>query len=62
MSKGQTNQVVTSPEGPELERMRTAGTAASIPVSPELYEKLYLCPQNKVKGDLRKTFGNPTPM
>lgn len=42
-----------------LKRIRTAG---SISISPELFEKLYLSPQNAVKGDLRKTFGNPTPM
>jgi hypothetical protein len=34
----------------------------SISISPELFEKLYLSPQNAVKGDLRKTFGNPTPV
>ncbi|KAH6672954.1 GPR1/FUN34/yaaH family-domain-containing protein [Halenospora varia] len=33
----------------------------SLSISPELFEKLYLSPQNAVKGDLRKTFGNPTP-
>lgn len=33
----------------------------SLSISPELFEKLYLSPQNVVKGDLRKTFGNPTP-
>ena len=42
-----------------LRRIRTAG---SISISPELFEKLYLSPQNKVAGELRKTFGNPTPM
>ncbi|TVY14460.1 Protein alcS [Lachnellula arida] len=42
-----------------LRRIRTAG---SISISPELFEKLYLSPQNAVKGDLRKTFGNPTPI
>lgn len=31
-----------------------------ISISPELFEKLYLSPENAVKGDLRKTFGNPT--
>jgi hypothetical protein len=36
--------------------------AMSIPISPELFEQLYLQPQNNVKGDLRKTFGNPTPI
>jgi hypothetical protein len=42
-----------------LRRIRTAG---SISISPELFEKIYLSPQNIVKGDLRKTFGNPTPV
>ena len=45
--------------GVALERIRTAG---SISISPELFEKLYLSPENKVAGELRKTFGNPTPM
>ena len=42
-----------------LNRLRSA---ASVTIDPELFEKLYLSPPNKVKGDLRKTFGNPTPM
>jgi hypothetical protein len=42
-----------------LKRIRTAG---SISISPELFEKIYLSPQNVVKGELRKTFGNPTPL
>ncbi|CAD0109135.1 unnamed protein product, partial [Aureobasidium uvarum] len=42
-----------------LHRIRTAG---SISISPELFEKIYLSPQNKVAGELRKTFGNPTPL
>ena len=42
-----------------LRKIRTAG---SISISPDLFEKLYLSPENKVKGDLRKTFGNPTPI
>ncbi|KAJ9635891.1 hypothetical protein H2199_008244 [Coniosporium tulheliwenetii] len=42
-----------------LKRIRTAG---SISISPELFEKIYLSPQNQVKGDLRKTFANPTPL
>lgn len=42
-----------------LQRIRTAG---SISISPELFEKIYLSPQNQVKGELRKTFGNPTPL
>lgn len=31
-------------------------------MSPALFEKLYLQPHVNVKGDLRKTFGNPTPL
>lgn len=42
-----------------LKKLRTAG---SISISPELFEKLYLTPQHKVSGDLRRTFGNPTPI
>lgn len=45
--------------GDALKRIQTAG---SISISPELFEKIYLSPQNAVKGDLRKTFGNPTPV
>ncbi|SPJ79806.1 related to Y.lipolytica GPR1 protein and Fun34p [Fusarium torulosum] len=36
--------------------------AMSIPISPELFEQLYLQPHSKVKGELRNTFGNPTPI
>lgn len=42
-----------------LRKIRTAG---SISISPELFEKIYLSPANKVKGELRKTVGNPTPL
>jgi len=45
--------------GEALSRIRTAN---SIAISPELFEKLYLSPENKVKGELRRTFGNPTPL
>ncbi|KAK2004399.1 GPR1/FUN34/YaaH-class plasma membrane protein [Colletotrichum falcatum] len=44
------------------ENLKMIKTAGSVNMSPELFEKLYLSPQNKVKGDLRKTFGNPTPI
>lgn len=42
-----------------LERLRSSNT---VTMSPDLFEKLYLQPMNSVKGDLRKTFGNPTPL
>ncbi|KAI0473564.1 hypothetical protein GGR56DRAFT_695925 [Xylariaceae sp. FL0804] len=48
-----------SSDDEHLNRIRTAG---SISLTPELFEKLYLSPPNKVKGELRKTFGNPTPI
>lgn len=48
----------TEPEH-ALQRIRTAG---SLSISPELFEKMYLSPQNRVAGELRKTFGNPTPL
>ncbi len=35
---------------------------ALLTTSTELFEKLYLTPQTKVKGDLRGTFANPTPV
>lgn len=43
-----------------LKPVRTAD--GSFIISPELFEKIYLSPQNKVKNQLRETFGNPTPM
>ncbi|KAK9357503.1 GPR1/FUN34/yaaH family-domain-containing protein [Lipomyces starkeyi] len=42
-----------------LSRMRTA---QSITMSPELFEKLHLSPERAVKGNLRQTFANPTPL
>lgn len=42
-----------------LERVRSSAT---VNMSPELFEKLYLQPQANVHGDLRKIFGNPTPL
>ncbi|KAL1859317.1 hypothetical protein Plec18167_006729 [Paecilomyces lecythidis] len=42
-----------------LRKIRTAG---GISISPELFEKIYLTPKNQVKGDIRATVGNPTPL
>lgn len=42
-----------------LRKIRTAG---SISISPELFEKIYLSPKNRVSGDIRSKFGNPTPL
>jgi uncharacterized protein len=43
----------------ELSKLDTAG---SVMMTKELFEKLYLSPQTNVAGNLRKTFGNPTPL
>ncbi|KAF2722830.1 hypothetical protein K431DRAFT_265964 [Polychaeton citri CBS 116435] len=42
-----------------LRKIRTAG---SLSISPELFEKIYLAPEKRVAGDLRKRMGNPTPL
>jgi hypothetical protein len=38
------------------------GLSKTVTIDAELFEKLYLSPKNAVAGDLRKTFGNPTPV
>ncbi|KAF4977554.1 hypothetical protein FZEAL_5925 [Fusarium zealandicum] len=50
------------PEANRMEALKQFRSAASVQMTPELFEKLYLSPMNKVKGDLRQTFGNPTPI
>lgn len=54
-----TSDAAIEPEMDPLERLRTSNT---VMMTPELFEKLYLGPQTKVKGDLRRTFANPTPL
>ncbi|KAJ0373755.1 hypothetical protein COL922a_014262, partial [Colletotrichum nupharicola] len=45
-----------------LNRMKTA-ESVFLPISRESFEKLYLSPKHpSVVGDLRKKFGNPTPI
>ena len=44
------------------EALNKIRTAQSVTMTPELFEKLYLNPQNKVAGDLRIKFANPTPV
>jgi uncharacterized protein len=64
LEKGVTNGAghTADPEAEHTAALQKIRTAGSIIISPELFEKLYLSPQNAVRGDLRKTFGNPTPM
>lgn len=42
--------------------LHRAKTAGAVSISAELFEKLYLAPKTEVNGQLRRTFGNPTPM
>ena len=58
-SAGNSHGPTNNAKDDALERIRTAG---SISIPPELFEKLYLSPENRVSGDLMKTFGNPTPL
>lgn len=45
-----------------VEEMNRVHTNASVAIPNELFEKIYLNPRVSVKGELRKTFANPTPM
>ena len=59
MSLEYENASATKVREEALEKVRSAAT---VNMSPELFEKLYLQPPANVHGDLRKTFGNPTPL
>ena len=48
-------------DGHPLRHTTTAATT-TITLTPEQFEKIYLSPQSGVKGDLRATFANPTPL
>ncbi|KAI0206233.1 GPR1/FUN34/YaaH-class plasma membrane protein [Astrocystis sublimbata] len=58
-SNGTTHEHLHDGMSPDM-AMNKIRTAGSISISPALFEKLYLSPQNTVKGDLRQKFGNPT--
>ncbi|CZR57968.1 related to Y.lipolytica GPR1 protein and Fun34p [Phialocephala subalpina] len=57
-----------NPEDPTISSGSDSGKGArlqhveSLSIPPELFEKLYLSPQNRVHGELRGTLGNPTPL
>jgi hypothetical protein len=42
--------------------LQQIGTADSLSISAELFEKTYISPRNRVHGDLRLIVGNPTPL
>lgn len=60
-ANGNTNNNVghNEPLHDTLERLRTT---QSVVLSPEMFERLYLQPKPNVKGELVRTFGNPTPL
>ncbi|KAI5458151.1 GPR1/FUN34/yaaH family-domain-containing protein [Mariannaea sp. PMI_226] len=62
VSAKQNGNGVYDPESNRMEALKQFRSAASVSMSPELFEKLYLSPPTVVKGELRKTFGNPTPI
>lgn len=37
-------------------------TSESVAIPKDVYESMYLNPASRVKGQLRKTFANPTPL
>lgn len=45
-----------------IDDIRRYATAGSVMIPVEVLEKLYLNPPQKVDGNLRRTFGNPTPL
>ncbi|KAK5997591.1 Protein alcS [Cladobotryum mycophilum] len=46
----------------KVETTSSLESVQSVTMTSELFEKLYLNPANKVSGDLRQRFGNPTPL
>jgi hypothetical protein len=61
---GVLHEMHQSPEdrNDQFDRLGRYATNASVAIPMDVFEKMYLNPQNVVKGDLRRTFGNPTPM
>jgi uncharacterized protein len=65
--KGQNGVVHETRQSPDerndqFNHLGRFATNASVAIPMEVFEKMYLSPQNNIKGELRKTFGNPTPM
>ena len=62
LSDGDNSPYQLGREHPSDEALNKIRSANTVTMTPELFEKLYLNPQNKVTGDLRSTFANPTPI
>lgn len=48
--------------GPHDEKLARTNTVSTMTLTPEMFERLYLQTRQPVAGDLRKRFGNPTPL
>ncbi|KAK5019084.1 GPR1/FUN34/yaaH family-domain-containing protein [Cryomyces antarcticus] len=48
--------------GSREDYLRRINTAESVSIPKDVFEKLYLSPEQPAAGDLRKRFGNPTPI
>jgi hypothetical protein len=46
----------------DIRATKNLATPGGISISPELFEKMFLAPQDATKGSLAETFGNPTPV
>lgn len=55
---------IEKPIGPADESLHRYQTADSVllPIPREAFQKLYLSPKTPTAGNLRRTFGNPTPV
>jgi len=50
------------PTHQEIDNLNRYATHTSVAVPMDVYEKMYLNPETRVKGQLRNTFANPTPL
>lgn len=46
----------------DIRATKNFATPGGISISPELFEKMFLAPQDSGRGGLAEAFGNPTPV
>ncbi|TPX18771.1 uncharacterized protein E0L32_011520 [Thyridium curvatum] len=56
------NSEILAAAATHKETLNKLHSVGAVSMTPELFEKLYLNPMQVVPGDLRKRFGNPTPI
>lgn len=61
MSDGNISEKQDHPTAEMLRRIQTAESVL-LPIPRDAFEKLYLNPKVPTSGNLRRTFGNPTPI